>query len=123
LSNTFVGLLIDTGAVEVLTAGYAQYLAYWKVAKNVIIDTSTAGAANIRFGAGELLKSLGLIDVKTPIGTVWFHVVEAMTSFLFCIKDLDQLKVYYDNTKDLFIRHKLYMTALVVWWFGHLFLI
>jgi hypothetical protein len=28
LSNTFVGLLIDTGAVEVLTAGYAQYLAY-----------------------------------------------------------------------------------------------
>ncbi|KAE8550702.1 hypothetical protein EYB25_003641 [Talaromyces marneffei] len=122
-SNTFVGLLIDTGAAEVSTAGYAQYLAYRKVAKNTTIDTSTAGAASIRFGAGEPLQSLGSIDVKTPIGTVRFHVVEAMTPFLLCIKDLDHLKIYYDNTKDLLIRHEPYMTAPIVRRFGHPFLI
>jgi hypothetical protein len=37
-----------------------------------------------------------------------------MTPFLLSIKDLDRLKVYYDNTKDLLIRHEPYMTAPVV---------
>jgi hypothetical protein len=122
-SNTFMGLLIDTGAAEVSTAGYAQYLAYRKAAKGVTIDTSTAGAASIRFGAGEPLQSLGSIDIETPIGTVRFHVVEAMTPFLLSIKDLDRLKVYYDNTKDLLVRHEPYLTAPVVRRFGHPFLI
>ncbi|EED22642.1 conserved hypothetical protein [Talaromyces stipitatus ATCC 10500] len=122
-SNTFMGLLIDTGAAEISTAGYAQYLAYRKVAKNITIDTSTTGAASIRFGAGEPLQSLGSIDIKTPIGTVRFHIVEAMTPFLLCIKDLDRLKVYYDNTKDLLVRDEPYMTAPVVQRFGHPFLI
>jgi hypothetical protein len=54
-SNTFIGLLINTGAAAVSTAGYAQYLTYRKVARGIIIDTSTAGAASIRFGAGEPL--------------------------------------------------------------------
>jgi hypothetical protein len=122
-SNTFMGLLIDTGAAAVSTAGYAQYLAYRKVARGIIIDTSTAGAASIRFGAGEPLQSLGSIDMETPIGNVRFHIVEAMTPFLLSIKDLDRLKVYYDNTKDLLVRHEPYMTAPVVRRFGHPFLI
>ncbi|EED20885.1 hypothetical protein TSTA_081180 [Talaromyces stipitatus ATCC 10500] len=122
-SNNFIGLLIDTGAATFSTAGYAQYLAYRKVARGCIMDTSTAGSVTIRFGAGEALQSLGLIDLDTPIGNVRFHIVEAMTLFLLSIKDLDRLKVYYDNTKDLLVRHELYLTAPVVRRFGHPFLI
>jgi hypothetical protein len=122
-SNTFIGLLIDTGAAEILITRYTQYLTYRKVAKNVIINTLTARAANIRFGAGKPLKSLGSIDIKTLIGTIQFYVVEATTSFLLCIKDLNQLKVYYNNMKDLFICYEPYMTAPVVQRFSHPFLI
>ncbi|EED15750.1 hypothetical protein TSTA_051870 [Talaromyces stipitatus ATCC 10500] len=101
-----MGLLIDTGAAEILTAGYAQYLAYRKVAKNITIDTLTTRAASIRFSAGEPLQSLDSIDIKTPISTVQFHIVKAMTPFLLCIKDLDHLKVYYNNTKNLLVRNE-----------------
>ncbi|EED12045.1 hypothetical protein TSTA_001170 [Talaromyces stipitatus ATCC 10500] len=34
-----------------------------------------------------------------------------MTPFLFSIKDLDRLKIYYNNMKDLLIRSKPYLTA------------
>ncbi|EED20730.1 conserved hypothetical protein [Talaromyces stipitatus ATCC 10500] len=122
-SNTFIGLLIDTGAAAFSTAGYAQYLAFRKVAKNCTMDTSTAGSVTIRFGAGNALQSLGSIDIETPVGNVRFHIIEAMTPFLFSIKDLDRLKVYYDNTKDLLIRSEPYLTAPIVRRFGHPFLI
>lgn len=41
--NTFVGMLIDTRAIEVSIAGYAQYLAYWRIAKRTIINLLIAG--------------------------------------------------------------------------------
>jgi hypothetical protein len=121
-TNTFVGVLIDTGAAEVSTAGYAQYLAYRRVAKGAIIDLSTTGQASIRFGAGDPLDSIGSIDVETPVGNIQFHIVEAMTPFLLSLKDMDQLGVYFDNTKNMLIRKDPYMTAPIVRRFGHPFL-
>lgn len=43
LANSFVGVLVDADAAENATAGYAQYLAYRKIVKDAIFDTSTAG--------------------------------------------------------------------------------
>jgi hypothetical protein len=122
-SNTFVGILVDSGAAEVSTAGYGQYLAYRKIAKGITIDQSTAGAANIRFGAGDPIQSIGSIDVETPIGTVRFHVVETMTPFLLSLKDMDRLKIYFDNTRNLLINRETEATAPIVRRFGHPFLI
>ncbi|EED23158.1 hypothetical protein TSTA_066110 [Talaromyces stipitatus ATCC 10500] len=87
------------------------------------MDTSTAGSITIRFGAGNALQSLGSIDIETPVGNVRFYIIEAMTPFLFSIKDLDRLKVYYDNTKDLLICSEPYLTVPIVRRFGHPFLI
>jgi hypothetical protein len=122
-SNTFVGVLIDTGAAEVSTAGYAQYLAYRKVAKGVTLDLSTAGQANIRFGAGNPIESISTIDIETPVGNIQFHVVKAMTPFLLSLKDMDQLGVYFNNTKNVLVSPEPHMTAPIVRRFGHPFLI
>ncbi|KAI7969957.1 hypothetical protein EIK77_000353 [Talaromyces pinophilus] len=65
-TNTFIGILIDTGAAEHSTAGYAQYLTYWRTASNTVLNTSTAGQATIQFGPDESIKSIGSIDVPTP---------------------------------------------------------
>lgn len=122
-ANTFVGVLIDTGAAEVSTAGYAQYLAYRRVAKGAIINLSTAGQASIQFGAGDPLSSIGSIDIETPIGNIRFHIVEAMTPFLLSLKDMDRLGVYFNNTKNMLIGPKPHLTAPIVRRFGHPFLI
>lgn len=121
-SNTFMGILLDTGASQYSTAGYAQYLAYRKTVKGVVLDQSKAGQATIQFGPGEPLSSLGTVDVDTPIGTIQFHVIEAMTPFLLSLKDMDNLDIFFDNTKNIVVRREPYMTAPVVRRFGHPFL-
>lgn len=119
----FQGILIDSGAAEWSTAGYGQFLAYKSAAKGVILDTSTAGTAGIKFGACEPLRSIGSVDVRTPIGDIRFHVVEAMTPFLLSLKDLDRLHVYFDNTRNLLIGPKSDMSTPVIQRFGHPFLV
>ncbi|KAE8549770.1 hypothetical protein EYB25_008294 [Talaromyces marneffei] len=122
-TNTFIGVLVDTGAAEHSTAGYPQYLAYRRTARNVILDTSTAGQAAIRFGPGESIKSIGSIDVPTPVGDVRFHIIEVMTPFLLSIKDMDRLGIYFDNTKNVLVGPKPGMTTPISRRFGHPFLI
>lgn len=84
------------------------------------MDQSNAGSTTVKFGAGPPLSSLGSIDVTRPVGTVRFHVVKAMTLFLLCLRDLDQLNVYFDNTRNLLVGQK--DTVPVVRRFGHPFL-
>ena len=121
--DVFQGLLLDTGAADFSTAGYDQYVAYKKIDKNAILDETTAGTANIKFGAGEPLQSIGSVDVTTPIGKIRFHVINASTPFLLSLKDLDRLKVYFDNTRDVLVGPKPDMATPIVRRFGHPFLV
>jgi hypothetical protein len=121
--NAFQGLLFDTGAADFSTAGYRQFLAYQRIDKTAALDASTAGAANIRFGAGEPLRSIGSYDMKTPIGNILFHIINAPTPFLVSLKDLDRLKVYFDNTRDVIVGPKPNQTTPVIRRFGHPFLV
>ena len=45
-SNKFYRIIINTGALKRLTAGYRQYLAY-RETQNTAIDTLKAGAINV----------------------------------------------------------------------------
>jgi hypothetical protein len=85
--------MIDTGASKKSTAGYGQYLAYKRV-HDTAINTTTAGAINVQFGIGST-PSIGSIVVDMPVGRAEFHIVEADTPFLLCLKDMDALGVYY----------------------------
>jgi hypothetical protein len=53
--------------------------------------------ARVKFSNGEPVELIGFVNVKTPIGTIIFHVLKASTPFLMCFRDMDRLKVYFNN--------------------------
>ena len=118
-SDEFYGIMIDTGASKRSTAGYGQYLAY-RETQNTVIDTSKAGAINVQFGIGST-SSIGSITVNTPVGNIEFHIVKADTPFLLCLADMDTLKVYYNNLKNVLVTPT--KSVPVVRRFGHPFLL
>jgi len=102
-SNIFQGIMPDSGAAGVSTAGNSQFLALQKLDPRVQLDTSTAGDHKIRFGKGTAL-SQGTIQVQTPLGVITFHVVPANTPFLFCIQDMDAMGVKLDNLENVLVQ-------------------
>ncbi len=96
-SDTFQGIMPDTGAAGVSTAGRSQFLALQKIDSSVQLDTTTAGEHKIRFGKGDPILSEGTIHVKTPVGVITFHVLATKTPFLFCVQDINRIGVKLDN--------------------------
>ncbi len=125
-SEKFYGVMIDSGASAKSTAGYGQYLAFkkHKIDPSIDLDVTKAGAVNIQFGIGSA-RSIGSLTIDTPFGVVEFHVVKADTPFLLSLADMDRLKVYFNNVKNILV-----MTAQpekpplpVIRRFGHGFLL
>jgi hypothetical protein len=90
------------------------------VNQNIRLDTLTKGQVSVQFGIG-MAFSIGTVEVNSPIGKVYFHVVHANTPFLLCLVDMDSLQVYYNNLKDIIITCT--GAVQVVQRFGHLFLL
>ncbi|RKF77029.1 hypothetical protein GcC1_067032 [Golovinomyces cichoracearum] len=63
-SNIFHGIMLDTGAATISTAGHEQAKAYCRLI---------------------------------------FHIIEAETPFLLCLKDMDRLNIYFNNLIDAII--------------------
>ncbi|KAJ6050709.1 uncharacterized protein N7446_010818 [Penicillium canescens] len=103
-SDTFQGIMPDTGASGVSSAGEPQFRALCKLDPKVRLDTSRAGEQKIKFGDGDPRPSLGTVDVGTPIGTITFHVLPTNTPFLFCLKDMDAMGVELRNKKNVLER-------------------
>ena len=99
--DEFYGVIINIKVSKRLTAGYRQYLTYKKT-YNTIINTSKAGAINIQFGISSTLF-IGSITVNTPVGNIEFHIIKADTPFLLCFVNIDILKVYYNNLKNVLV--------------------
>lgn len=97
---TFQGILTETGAANTSTVGREQLLALQQEDLNVVFDTSTAGQANIQFGKGKLISSIGSTILDTPVVKITFHVLNTPTPFLLSLGDMDRLKLYLDNTRD-----------------------
>jgi len=93
--------MINTRALKRLIVGYRQYLAYRKT-YNTVIDISKAGAINVQFGIGST-SSIGSITVNTPVSNVEFYIIKADIPFLLCLADMDILKVYYNNLKNILV--------------------
>ena len=102
-SRKFQGIMPDSGAAGVSTAGEPQFKALQNLDSSIILDTKSAGSHNIRFGKG-VATSKGTTKVNTPLGTITFHVVPANTPFLLCLKDMDELNVKFDNLRNLLIQ-------------------
>jgi hypothetical protein len=102
-SNIFQGIMPDSGAAGVSTAGNPQFLALQKLDPTVQLNTSIARAHKIQFGKGTAL-SQGTIQVQTPLRIITFHVVPANTPFLYCIQDMDAMGVRLDNLKNVLVQ-------------------
>ena len=103
-AKIFQGIMPDTGAAGVSTAGELQSIALQQLDPSIHLDTSTAGQHRIRFGKGEAV-SIGTLRVPTPLGIVIFHVLPTNTPFLLCLRDMDKLQVRYDNLENVLIQH------------------
>ncbi|KJZ69913.1 hypothetical protein HIM_10698 [Hirsutella minnesotensis 3608] len=98
--DKFQGIMIDTGAAKVSTAGHSQYIALQREDPSVALDRSTSGQATIKFGNGEAIHSVGSIALKTPAGRITFHILQTPTPFLLSLADMDRLGVYFNNITD-----------------------
>lgn len=121
-STHFQGIMLDTGAANKSTAGQAQFKALQQVRK-VILDTTRAGEARIRFGVGPAEVSIGAVDVHTPIGTITFHVVSVDTPFLICLADMDRLRITFYNLQNVVMQRGSTAKIPVVRKFGHPFML
>jgi hypothetical protein len=102
-ANTFQGIMPDTDAAGVSTAGEPQVKALQKRFPKVTVDTSTAGQHKISFGNNPEILSLGIIDVETPFGNVYFAVMPINTPFLFCLTDMNRYGVYLNNIDKVLV--------------------
>ena len=101
-SKRFYGMVIDTGASNRSTAGYGQFLAYQKHVENIDINKATAGALTVQFGIGST-SLIGSISLATPVGQVEFHIVYADTPFILCLRDMDNLRIQYNNLDNTIV--------------------
>ena len=102
-SIIFQGIMPDTGAAGVSTAGEGQFRALQQIMP-ITLDTSTAGQHRVRFGDNPDCLLTGITSVDTPFGTIFFQVMQTNTPFLFCLADMDRHRVYLDNIRDVLVQ-------------------
>jgi hypothetical protein len=100
--TTFQNIIPDSGAAGVSTTRKPQVVAFQKLDPIISIDTSIAGNHKIRFGKGEAV-SIGTIQVGTPLGNIRFHMLLTNTLFLYCLQDMDRMKVKLDNIQNMLV--------------------
>jgi hypothetical protein len=126
ISEKFYEMMIDSSASTKSTAEYGQYLAFKKnkIDSSIDLDLSRADAVNVQFGieSASSIESL-IIDISFKI--VKFHVIKTDTSFLLSLADMDRLKVYFNNVKNILMMIAQFEKSLlsVIRRFGHGFLL
>ena len=104
-SEQFQGIIPDTGAAALSTAGIEQYHALRSKYPDILpLDETRAEGEYVKFGKGAKTRSLGTVTVPTQFGEMIFHVIHAPTPFLLCIDDMDRLRVLFDNINNLLIQ-------------------
>ena len=104
-SEQFQGIIPDTGAATLSTAGIEQYHALRSKYPHIPpLDETRGDGAYVKFGKGAKTRSLGTVTVPSQVGEMIFHVVHAPTPFLLCIDDMDRLRVLFDNINNLSIQ-------------------
>jgi hypothetical protein len=104
-ANTFQGIMPDTVAAGVSTAGEPQVKALQKRFPKITVDTSTAGQHKIFFGDNPEILSLETIGVETPFGNVYFAVMPINNPFLFCLADMNRHGVYLNNIDNVLVHN------------------
>jgi hypothetical protein len=86
------------------------------------MNQNNAGMARVKFGNDESVELIGSVNVKILIGMIIFHILKAPTFFLMCLRNINRLKVYFNNTtnKIAFVDGRLRASIIRKWgyfWF------
>jgi hypothetical protein len=126
ISEKFYEIMIDSSASTKSTAEYDQYLAFKKnkIDSSVDLDLSRTDAVNVQFDI-ESASSIESLIIDTSFEIVKFHVIKADTSFLLSLADMNRLKVYFNNVKNILIMIAQFekSSLSVIRRFGHGFLL
>ncbi|KAK1466597.1 hypothetical protein CTAM01_17010, partial [Colletotrichum tamarilloi] len=56
------------------------------------------------FSNSKLIKSLKFIVISTLFSNITFYVLLTNTPFLYYLRDIDKLRVYFNNINNLLIK-------------------
>jgi hypothetical protein len=102
--NIFQGIMPDTGAAGIFTAGELQVKALQLKFPGVTMNSSTAGH-KVKFGDNPESTFLGTIAVETPFGTICFAVMPTNTPFLLCLADMNRCGIYFNNINNTLVHN------------------
>ncbi|KAF4471164.1 Ribonuclease H [Fusarium albosuccineum] len=117
--HTYQGQMPDTGASTISTVGIGQARALMRECPSVRFDTAKARNNTVRFGDGPKVECLGTVTVTGPLGEITYHVIEGNTPFLFCLKDMDEKGIYFDNIANELVNSRTGARVEVTRKFGH----
>ncbi|KAI3527893.1 hypothetical protein CSPX01_16612, partial [Colletotrichum filicis] len=67
-------------------------------------NTFKASKVSIRFSNSELIKSLRFTVVSTLFSNITFYILLTNTPFLYYLRDINKLRVYFNNINNLLIK-------------------
>ncbi|KAK1506545.1 uncharacterized protein CCOS01_16404, partial [Colletotrichum costaricense] len=56
------------------------------------------------FSNSELIKLLGFIIISTLFNNITFYILLTNISFLYYLKDINKLRIYFNNINNLLIK-------------------
>lgn len=116
------GIIINTGAATISTAGLNQNLAYKKTfrSSNSNVDTTKGHQNSIKFGIRST-KINGIVEINTLLRKVEFFAVDSNTLFLLSLYDTDRPKIYFNNLENVIVQGNEAFPIVLKW--GHPFLL
>ena len=119
----FAGILIDTGANYLSTAGKDQYDAYCQTTG--VTPKLGPSTVRCRYGVGHS-KALGAVEIQFPFAgeilRAVFHVMDADIPFLLCLSDMKKLGVYCNSMENRLVHSASGRTAPLTEDNGHLWI-
>ncbi|KAI3537321.1 hypothetical protein CSPX01_10254, partial [Colletotrichum filicis] len=67
-------------------------------------NTFRASEISIRFNNNKLIKLLKFIVISTLFSNITFYVLLINTPFLYYLRDINKLGVYFNNINNLLIK-------------------
>ncbi|KAI3533929.1 hypothetical protein CSPX01_12410, partial [Colletotrichum filicis] len=67
-------------------------------------NTSRASEINIRFNNNKPIKLLRSTVINTLFSNITFYILLTNTPFLYYLKDINKLRIYFNNINNLLIK-------------------
>jgi hypothetical protein len=97
--------MLDSGTAGVFITRKPQVIVFQKLDPIISINISITRNHKIRFRKGEVVF-IGIIQVSTLLGNITFYVLLTNTLFLYCLQDMDRMKVKLDNIQNMLVQDK-----------------